>query len=406
MIARGWQARLYPTADQAKRLNQWAGSLRFLWNRLLDREKAEHEATGKFLWRKQLQPIAVGMKRQPGLEWLSDLPAHAVLDTAARMDGALRRMVNERKQGRQCGFPRARKKFVNEAGIYCVGQATEIGDGEATLPKIGRIKLRGGDVPVGRLLAARVWRDGTRWMLSAQFECADPAPYPETDTVIGIDLGVATLVTAFDGTDFQEWKAPKHLRKAQKQLRRAQRALSRRKKGSARRRAQAKRVAIIHRKVRDRRKDLLHKISHELTAKAGVLKIETLNVKGMSRNRHLALSVADAGMSRLVTFCRYKADWRGRRVQDMDRWFAGSQTCCMCGTIHPEMKIGKGFRDTMECECGNRIGRDRNAAVNHYWYGQDVRNRSACAPTRVEIGDQDLGPVPVVETRILTEVCQ
>ncbi len=103
MIVRGWQARLYPTPEQARRLNQWAGSLRFLWNRLLDREKAEYQATGRFIWRKELQPIAVGMKRQDGLDWLADLPAHAVLDTVARLDGALRRMVNERKVGRKCG---------------------------------------------------------------------------------------------------------------------------------------------------------------------------------------------------------------------------------------------------------------------------------------------------------------
>ena len=404
-IVRGWQARLYPTREQAFRLNQWAGSLRFLWNRLLDREKAEYAATGKFVWRKQLQPVAVGMKRQSGLEWLADLPAHAVLDTVARLDGALRRMVSERKAGRKCGFPRGRKKFINEAGIYCVGQVSEIGEGHATLPKLGRVRLSGGDVPTGRLLAARVWRDSDRWMISAQFECARPEPLTASDVVVGVDLGVSTLVTAFDGCEFDEWAAPKPLRKAQKRLRRAQRRLSRRKKGSARRRAQARRVAAIHRKVRNKRTDLLHQISHRLTAKAGVLKVETLNVRGMARNRHLALSVADAGMSRLVTFCRYKADWRGRRMVDLDPWFPGSQTCCKCGTLHPEMK--KLSRREMVCDCGNRLGRDRNAAVNHQRYpeepGEPGRLR---APTRAEIGDQVGGasrlPVPVVEARMPT----
>ena len=402
VIVRGWQARLYPTPAQAARFNQWAGALRFLWNRLLDREKAEYQATGKFIWRKQLQPVAVGMKRDPQTEWLGDLPAHAVLDTVARLDGALRRMVSERKAGRKCGFPRGRKKFVNEAGIYCVGQASEIGDGVAVLPKIGRVRLSGGDVPQGRLLAARVWRDSDRWMLSAQFECTRPEPLPASETVVGVDLGVSTLVTAFDGTDFDEWTAPKHLRRAQKRLRRAQRALSRRKKGSVRRRAQARRVAAIHRKVRNKRNDCLHQISHRLTAKAGVLKVETLNVRGMARNRHLALSVADAGMSRLVTFCRYKADWRGRRAVDLDPWFAGSQTCCMCGALHPEMK--QLSRREMVCDCGNRMGRDRNAAVNHYWYPEERENRAADSPTRVEIGDQGFGPVPVVEARMLDHV--
>lgn len=406
MIVRGWQARLYPTPEQATRLNQWAGSLRFLWNRLLDREKAEYQATGRFTWRKELQPIAVGMKRQDGLEWLADLPAHAVLDTVARLDGALRRMVDERKVGRACGFPKAKKKFINEAGIYCVGQASGIRTGEATVPKLGRVRLSGGDIPEGRLLSARIWRDGERWMLSAQFECPDPTALPETDTVVGVDLGVSTLVTAFDGTEFEEWTAPKHLRKAQKRLRRAQRTLSRRQKGSARRRAQARRVGVIHRKVRERRKNLLHQISHRLTAKAGVLKVETLNVRGMARNRHLALSVADAGMSRLVTFCRYKAEWRGRRVEDIDRWFPGSQTCCRCDALHPEMKDLS--RRELVCACGNRMGRDRNAAVNHHRYRKECENRSGDVPTCVEIGVQGFAPrgfapVPVVEARMLIE---
>lgn len=388
IIVRGWQGRLYPNNASSVRLNQWAGSLRFLWNRLLEKEKIEYAATGKFIWRKELQPLALAMKRAEGMEWLADLPAHAVLDTVARLEGALRRMVALRKQGKECGFPRPKKKFVNEAGIYCVGQASEIGCREASLPKLGRVRLRGGNVPQGRLLASRVWRDGARWMLSAQFECARPEPLPPTGVTIGIDLGVATLVTAYDGKEFREWLAPKHMRKAQKRLRRAQRALSRRKKGSARRRAQARKVGVIHRKVRDRRKDLLHQVSHSLTAKADVLKVETLNVRGMAKNHHIALSVADAGMSRMVTFCAYKADWRGRTVEKIDRWFPGSQLCCKCGERHREMK--KLSRDTMRCACGNVMGRDRNAAVNHYAYvpGGAGERSDASRATRVEIGDQ------------------
>lgn len=418
-IVTGWSGCLDPSSDVAARFNQWAGAQRFLWNRLLDREKSEYTSSGKFVWRKQLQPVAVSMKRDPAMPWLADLPAHAVLDTVARLDGALRRMIAERKMGRKCGFPRAKKKFVNENGVYCVGQTTtfetrEVHKGDevkhvaraVVLPKVGRIRLRGGTVPIEhKVLSARIWRDGSRWMFSAQLAVPRPKPMPSSDVVVGIDLGVSTLVTAFDGTEFKEWTAPKHLRRAQRRLRRAQRAFSRRKKGSARRRAQARRVAAIHRKVRNRRTDLLHQISHRLTAKAGVLKVETLNVRGMARNHHLALSVADAGMSRLVTFCRYKADWRGRQMVDIDRWFPGSQICCMCGEIHREMKNLS--RDQMICDCGNRMGRDRNASVNHYNYGTPRNCAEPAAerpPTCVEIGDQVGGasclPVPVVEAQI------
>ena len=202
------------------------------------------------------------------------------------------------------------------------------------LLKLGTVKMRGGTIPEGRLLAARVSRDGARWMLSAQFESARPAPLEPTDTTVAIDLGVATLMTAFDGSGFDEVMAPKHLRKAQKRLRRLQRSLSRRKKGSARRRAEARRVGVMHRKVRDRRKDLLHQISQSAPSQGRCSEGRELECRGMVRNQHLALSVADAGMSRLVTLCEYKADWRGREVIKVDPWFASSQlaACAACGT--------------------------------------------------------------------------
>jgi len=412
-IVTGWQGRLVPSKSVASPFNQWAGAQRFLWIRLLEREQAEYAAIGKFLWTKQLQPIAVGMKRQPELAWLADLPAHAVLDTVARLDGALWRMISERKAGRECGFPKPKKKFVNESGIYCVGQATSLETRErqrrdkivfearaVVLPKIGRVRLRGGAVPEKyRVLSARICRDGDRWMLSAQLALPRPKPLPQSYVTVGVDLGVSTLVTAYDGTGFDEVAAPKRLRKAQKRLRRAQRALSRREKGKARRRVQARRGASIHRKVREQRKDLLHQISHRLTAKAGVLKFETLNVKGMMRNRHLALAVADAGMSRPVTLCTYKAERRGRTIVRIDCWFPGSQTCCVCGQRHPEMR--KLSVEMMVCDCGNRMSRDRNAATNHYMYPEERGNGSSDAPTRVEIGDQEHAPVPVDEARIL-----
>lgn len=94
-----------------------------------------------------------------------------------------------------------------------------------------------------------------------------------------------------------------------------------------------------------------------------MLKVETLNVRGMAPNRHLALAVADAGISRLVTFCRYKTDWRGGAWLISTRGFPVSQMCCACGAIRPEIK--QLSRREMVCDCGDRIGRDRNAAVNH-----------------------------------------
>ena len=392
MIVKGFTAKLYPTRAQAERLNQWSGSLRFLWNRLLERERAAYDTDKTFLWKRDLQPIAVGMKREPDLEWLGDLPAHAVLDTVARLDGALRKMVKDRKAGRKCGFPKPKKKFVNEAGIYCVGQATRFDDDGrgVKLPKIGRVKLRGGTRPRGRLLAARVWRDGQNWMLSAQFECARPEPLATTGRALGIDLGLKVLATFYDGQRIESEPSPKPLDRALKRLRRLQRVQSRRKKGSARRRAAAQRVAALHGKVRNQRKDALHQLSHRLTAKADHLTIETLDIRAMMRGLRLGRSVADAGMGELVRQFRYKADWRGREVYAVDRWRPSTKPCSSCGTLH-DMPLGK---RTLRCGCGLVMDRDENAAINLWRYGEERRNL-----TRVEIGDQAIGsarsPVPV-----------
>lgn len=220
--------------------------------------------------------------------------------------------------------------------------------------------------------------------------------------VLGIDLGVSALMTAFDGTEFDEEPAPRPLRKAMKRLRRAQRSFSRRKKGSARRPAAARKVQAIHRRVRHLRKEVLHQLSHRLTAKAGVLKVETLHVRGMAQNRGIALLVQDAGMSRLLDLIATKADWRRREVIRIDRWFPGSQTCCRCKAPHPEMRTKR--REWMICSCGTRMHRDRNAAVNHFTYPQGAGKGVALGgPTRVETGDQAEGaspaPVPVVDAR-------
>ncbi len=296
---RGGTARLHPPQEQAARLNPGAGSLRVLWTRLLDRETADCDSTGQVLGRKGLQPLAVGSKREPGRAVLADLPAQAVLDTVSRPDGAVRRRGKERKAGRTCGVPKAKTRFGREPGICCVGQAPEIGPREAQVPRPGRLRLRGGSVPVGRLMSARLVRDGDRWRLSAPFEGRRPEPLPSSDVVGGLDLGGSTLRTAGDGAEFDGEpaprplrKAPRPLRKALRRLRRAPRAFSRRKTGSARRPAAARKVTAIPRRVRPRRQEVRHHVSPRRTAKAGVLKVETLNVQGLSRTRGLARGLA------------------------------------------------------------------------------------------------------------------
>jgi putative transposase len=398
VIMRGYSARLYPSREQESRLHGWAGSVRFVWNRLLDAQRERYAASGTFIWRSELQTRVVGMKATH--EWLKEVPAHALLQIAADLDRAVRKMIRDRKAGLQCGFPRYKKRFVREASIYCVNQRTSIDDNlrVVRLPKIGRVHCRGLRAINGRVLGARIVRDGKRWTLAVQAEESSPAPLPPSDTIVAIDLGVKRLATVFDGEKFLHVDAPRPLRKAERLLKRRQRRLSKRIKGSARRRAQVQRVAAVHRKVRNRRKEMVHQLTHRLTAKAGVVVVENLNVKGLASGM-LAKSVRDAAFGAIFRTLAYKAAWRGRELVKVDRFFPSSQACSGCGEAHAEMK--KLSRRTLRCDCGTIMDRDENAAVNLYeWYRGERGNRAGTSPTRGETGVQAHEPVPVVEPRI------
>lgn len=403
-ITRGWQGRLYPTKAQAASLDLWANHARGIWNRLLAAVVKQHEADGTFLWKNGLARLVVSWKREPDTAWMAELPAHAALDVCARLDQALRRMLSERKAGRQCGFPRLKKKRCGEGSVYFVNQTTKLAPSgqKVRLPKLGTVRLRGGTLPSGKLMGSRAVRDGGRWLLSAQLECAAPEPLPATGVRVGIDAGLRNIVTVFDGQDFEQVRAPRLLRKALRRLRRAQRRLSARKKGSARRRTQVRVVAELHRRVRLRRMDHLHKLSHRLTTKADVLVVEDLDVRSIARSPFLGQLADDASMGHLLRLLAYKAEWRGRQLIRADRYFPSTGTCCRCGALN-DMPLSQ---RRQSCDCGNDMDRDENAAVNLYWYPEGPGNRGGDAPTRGETGRQAAGasprPVPVAEPRMRT----
>lgn len=397
-VIRGQVVRLYPAAAQAQRLAQWTGALRWMWNRYLDAERERYAIDGTFLWRADLHKLGQAFRHEH--DWIADVPANATIQVAADFDRALRKMVRDRKAGRRCGFPRPKKKFIREVGIYCANNRTRIADDRrsVTLPKLGKVKTRGLQPPPdGRLHSARVWRDGDRWMISLAFECPRPEPLPANEMTVAVDLGVVRLATIYDGESFLYIDAPRPLRTAERSLKRRQRRLNKRQRGSARRRTQQRRVATIHRKVRNRRKEMIHQFTHRITATSGRILVEDLNVRGMARGR-LAKSVNDAGLGAVLRMLTYKADWRGREIVKVDRWFPSSQICSGCGQIHVEMK--KLSRRVLRCDCGTVLDRDENAAINLHRTASEA-GTGRRADRRAGRGEvQDHGPVPLAEPRI------
>ncbi|WP_107085570.1 RNA-guided endonuclease InsQ/TnpB family protein [Streptomyces acidiscabies] len=209
-----------------------------------------------------------------------------------------------------------------------------------------------------------------RWFVSLL--CEDPSvqPLAATDLAVGVDVGLDHLLTLSTGEKIAN---PGHERRDRARLALAQRRLATKAKGDGANRAKARRkVAKIHARITDRRRDLLHKLSTRLVHENQVVVIEDLTVRNMLKNRTLARAISDAAWHQFRTMLEYKAQWYGREIVVVDRWFPSSKLCSVCGTLRDKMPLNV---RTWTCDCGTTHDRDVNAAKNLLAAGLAV---SAC----------------------------
>jgi putative transposase len=209
-----------------------------------------------------------------------------------------------------------------------------------------------------------------RWHISVRFDDPTIKPFPANDSAIGIDLGVTSLITTSSGDKVAN---PKQFKKHYQRLRLAQKALARKQKGSKNRDKARRKVAKIHLKISDSRKDFLHKLTTRLVRENQTIAVETLSVKNMVKNPKLALAISDSGWSELVRQLDYKCRWYGRTLVKIDRWFPSSKRCSCCGHIVDKMPLN--IRDWQCPSCGTHHDRDVNASKNVLAAGLAV---SAC----------------------------
>ena len=360
MIDKAYRCRLYPNKEQAALIERTFGACRWVYNMALETKKASYDVNKKTLTFYDLSAMLPKWKQTNA--WLKDAPSSALVQSLRDLDKAYQNFFRRVKSGEKPGYPKFKSKrdstqsYRTQTNNKCL-----VDDKHLKLPKLGKVKCRIKQPIEGRVLNATVKRvpSGKYYAIIC---CAD-VPEPEMpmgeNEMLGIDAGVKDLMIRSDGL-----KVPNHkfLKRAERKLRREQRKLSRCKKGSANWKKQKRKVALVHEKVVEQRKDALHKATTQAVRDSQAIAVEDLNVKGMVKNHHLAKAVSDASMSEMVRQLQYKCDWYGRDFVKIDRWFPSSKTCGNCGCVFDDLTLQ--MREWTCPECGAHHDRDINAARN------------------------------------------
>jgi putative transposase len=260
---------------------------------------------------------------------------------------------------------------------FTAPQNIKVANNRVYLPKFTKdgikVKLHR-EIPKEAILKqATVSRQNNQYFVSILIDDTVSIPKPtKAKNAVGLDMGMTDLMITSDG---KKYANKKYFVKSQKQLKKLQRRLSKKKKGSNNRQKAKLRVQKLHTKISNQRKDTLHKISNEIANQYDIICLETLNVKGMVKNRRFAQSIADVAWSEFMRQLEYKAIWRGKTVIKIDQWFPSSQICSHCGASAGKKSLN--IREWKCPECQIKHDRDINAAINikNYGLGQiDQRN--------------------------------
>ena len=303
--------KLDTTFKQADYFRRATGTSRFVYSWALAEWNRQYEAGEK--------PTANNLKKQFNAIYREQFPwiSEVHRDCHSQPFADLRVAFTNFFANRTCR-PVFKKRGVSRLSFYAANDKIKTEGKRIRLPVIGWIRMREELRFTGKINSARVVEDCGQWFVCISVDVGEMKKPREADGIIGVDLGIKTMATLSTGEVIEN---PKPLRKAQKRLRRANRKLSRRIKGSANRNKQRQVVAKIHRRVRNIRHDVLHKLTTRLCRQSQTVVIEDLNVKGMVKNHCLAQSISDVSFGMFRQLLTHKAEMHGTKIVVADRFY-------------------------------------------------------------------------------------
>ena len=392
LTQQAYRYELKPNNRQRTLILKHAGCARFAYNWGLARRIQEYHETGKSTSAIE-QHRQLNALKKTEFPWMYEVSKCAPQEALRDLDKAFVNFYRGLKRGKKTGFPKFKKKGIHDS--FRLTGSIHIFERSAWLPRIGEIRTKEYTDLKGRILSATCSREADRWFVSFAVE-RDRVEYNRTgkDPTVGVDVGINSFCVLSDGIRI---KSPKPLAHALTLLKRRSKQHSRKKTASANGKKSALKLARLHRRIRNRRKDFLHKISTELAKTKSVIVVENLNVQGMIKNHRLSRQISDSGWSEFVRMLDYKTKWYGSSLAKAPKFYPSSKICSSCGAIKSNLKLSE--REFV-CEvCGHVIDRDENAALNL----QALSTGSS--PGRDACGDTSDGGTLLKDTRAVYESC-
>ncbi len=366
-MIRAVKVRLKPTDEQECKLWQSAGVSRFAYNWALAKQKENYTNGGKFLNDQDLRKELTTLKKSGEYKWLYETSNNITKQAVKDACNAYKRFFKK-----ESDFPKFKSKRKTKPSFYNDNVKLKFKEDKFLIEKVGWIKISEANrITSKKFYNPRISFDGKYWYISVGMEQDKPA-VTLTDEIMGIDVGIKDLAICSNGQKYKNINKSKKIKKYNKKLRRLQRQVSRKylknKKGKEYVKTGniiklEKKIRLLNRKIANVRLNHIHQATTAIVkTKPCRIVMETINIQGMMKNKHLSKAIAQQSLYNLKSILKYKCEYYGIEFVEADKFFPSSKLCSVCGSIKKDLKLSDRI---YKCSCcGNKIDRDLQASIN------------------------------------------